>query len=134
MTNHHDLEFDLADRIRKAMRVAGLDQQTLASAIGVTGSAISGWVRAVSAPDLAMQGRIARATGVPMDWLVRGPGREPTPAEAAWMRQIAGVADDARRALADLEDALHEAGQRGPDSVQALADHLIDRLTAPKGT
>lgn len=132
MTDHR-LEFDLADRIRKSMRVAGLDQQTLAAAIGVTSSAISAWVRAVSAPDLDTQARIARATGVPMDWLVRGPGREPTPAEAAWMRQIAGVAEDARQALTDLEDALHEAGQRGPDSVQALADHLMDRLTSPRG-
>lgn len=128
------LEFDTADRIRKALRVAGMDQKQLATALGLTSSAVSVWVRGLGLPNLDTLHAVADACGVPRDWLVLGPGRTPTPAEEAWMRQIAGAAEETRIALLDLEDALHEAGQRGPSAVQSLADHLLDRLTAPKET
>lgn len=132
MTTDPRLEFDTSDRIRKALRVAKMDQKKLAAALGLTPGAVSVWVRGLGLPNLDTLHAVADTCGVPRDWLVYGPGRTPTPAEEAWMRQIATVADDTRQALADLEDALHEAGQRGPEAVQALADHLLDRLTAPR--
>lgn len=128
------LEFDTADRIRKALRVAGMDQKQLAATLGITSSAVSVWVRGLGLPNLDTLHAVADACGVPRDWLVLGPGRTPTPAEDAWMRQIAAAAEETRQALADLEDALHEAGNRGTGAVQALADYLLDRLTAPKET
>lgn len=126
------LEFDTADRIRKALRVAGMDQKQIAATLGLTPGAVSVWVRGLGLPNLDTLHAVADACGVPRDWLVLGPGRKPTPAEEAWMRQIAGAAEETRQALADLEDALHEAGERGPGAVQALADHLLDRLTTPR--
>lgn len=126
------LEFDTADRIRKALRVAGMDQKQLAAILGFSQATVSAWVRGYGLPNLDTLHAVADACGVPRDWLVLGPGRTPSPAEEAWMRQIATVADDARQSIADLEDALHEAGQRGPSVIQTLADHLLDRLTAPR--
>ena len=130
--NDPRLEFDTADRIRKALRVANMNQKDLAAALGLTHGAVSVWVRGIGLPNLDTLHAIADTCGVPRDWLVLGPGRTPTPAEEAWMRHITSAAEDTRTALNDLEDALHEAGNRGPAAVQALADHLLDRLTAPK--
>lgn len=127
------LEFDLADRIRKAMRVAGLDQTELGALVGVTGSAISTWTRGRHDPAPKYLERIASATGVPLPWLTNGPThRQPTPAEQAWMRQLASAAEETREALHDLHQALDEATQRGPDRIQTLATHLLDQLTQPE--
>lgn len=127
------LEFDLADRIRKAMRVSGLDQVELGALVGVSGSAVSGWARGKVTPAPHYVERIASATGVPLPWLTNGPThRQPTPAEQAWMRQLAAAAEETREALQDLHHALDEATQRGPDRIQTLATHLLDQLTQPE--
>lgn len=127
------LEFDLADRIRKAMRVARLDQTELGRIIGVTGSAISGWSRGNYTPGPEHLEAIAVATGVPLGWLAHGPDPRPlSPAEQAWMRQLASAAEETREALHDLHMALDEATQRAPEHVQNLAATLLDQLTTPR--
>lgn len=129
------LEFDLADRIRKAMRVSGLDQVELGALVGVSGSAVSGWARGKVTPAHHYVERIASATGVPLNWLTSGPApRQATPSEQAWMRQLASAADETREALQDLHMALDEATQRAPEHVQHLAAQLLDQITAPKET
>lgn len=131
--NDSRLEFDLADRIRKAMRVSGLDQVELGALVGVSGSAVSGWARGKVTPARHYIERIASATDVPLDWLLNGTSpRQPTPAEQAWMRQLAAVAEETREALDDLHAALDEATRRSPERIQHLATQLLDRLTTPR--
>lgn len=131
--NNSRLEFDLADRIRKAMRVSGLNQAELGALVGVSGSAVSEWARGKVTPARHHIERIASATDVPLDWLLNGTSpRQPTPAEQAWMRQLAAVAEETREALDDLHAALDEATRRSPERIQHLATHLLDQLTAPR--
>ena len=131
--NDSRLEFDLADRIRKAMRVSGLDQVELGALVGVSGSAVSGWSRGKVTPARHYIERIASATGVPLDWLLNGTSpRQPTPAEQAWMRQLAAAAEETREALDDLHAALDEATRRSPERIQHLATQLLDQLTTPR--
>lgn len=66
---------DLAERIKEAMRIAGLNQSELASAIGISTSAVSQWmtgqVKSLKAKTAA---RIAAVTGVSATWLASGEG------------------------------------------------------------
>lgn len=131
--NDSRLEFDLADRIRKAMRVSGLDQVELGALVGVSGSAVSGWARGKVTPAQHYVERIASATDVPLNWLLNGDTpRQPTPAEQAWMRQLTAAAEETREALDDLHAALDEATRRSPERIQHLAAQLLDQLTAPR--
>ena len=131
--NDSRLEFDLADRIRKAMRVSGLNQVELGALVGVTGSSVSGWASGKVTPAHHYVKRIASATDVPLDWLLNGtPPQQPTPAEQAWMRQLTAAAEETREALNDLHAALDEATRRSPERIQHLATQLLDQLTAPR--
>jgi SOS-response transcriptional repressor LexA len=66
---------DLAERIRESMRISGMNQSELASAIGISTSAVSQWmtgqVKSLKAKTAA---HIAATTGVSATWLASGEG------------------------------------------------------------
>lgn len=69
--------FDLADRIRKAREIHGWDIGEMADRLAVSRGSVSGWERRRHAPHHKNLQDIARATGVPLSWLL---GEEDIPA------------------------------------------------------
>lgn len=66
------LEFDLADRIRKAMRVRGIGVQEMADSLYVSRNTISNWINGHTTPAGPAMLGIAAITGVPLEWLKTG--------------------------------------------------------------
>lgn len=78
------LEFDQADRIRRALRIAGLPVSELADYLGVTRGTVSSWINGRISPSIQSLRLIALRTGVPYEWLRDGwaPwGSNPRPAD-----------------------------------------------------
>lgn len=72
-------EFDLADRMRKALRVSGWGVQDIASQIGVSRNTVSSWLNGRSVPNDEQLHLWAVYTRAPLEWLQRG--TVPTPPE-----------------------------------------------------
>jgi transcriptional regulator with XRE-family HTH domain len=64
--------FTIADRIRKAREVAGLDQHQLADVTGIARSTISNYERGSTKPSRAYVKSIGLATGVDHRWIWTG--------------------------------------------------------------
>jgi transcriptional regulator with XRE-family HTH domain len=64
-----DLEFDLGDRIRRALRVSGVSVQEMAEYLEVGRSSVSNWTSGRVTPDGRTLRLIAQRTGVPLEWL-----------------------------------------------------------------
>jgi transcriptional regulator with XRE-family HTH domain len=73
-------EFDLADRMRKALRVAGIGVQEMASYLGVARNTVSTWINGKIAPSTQTIRLWAIRCDVPYEWLRWGdfPGPEYT--------------------------------------------------------
>lgn len=65
-------EFDLSDRIRKAMRHAGYDYRGLADRIEVSKSSIGNWVNGATTPRRRDLRLLAEACNVDLEWLMFG--------------------------------------------------------------
>jgi transcriptional regulator with XRE-family HTH domain len=63
---------DLADRLRRARLLAGLEQAQLAAAMGVARTSISNYECGRTTPSAATFIHWAQATGTPLDWLAQG--------------------------------------------------------------
>ncbi len=72
MTTEVDLEFDLADRIRKALRVSGLGVGVIAERLEVNRNTIGNWINGHIHPSVQSLYAIATLTGVPFEWLKNG--------------------------------------------------------------
>lgn len=70
-------EFDLADRMRKALRASGVGVQEMADYLGVARNTVSTWINGRIEPSTQTKRLWALRTGVPFEWLERG---EVTPA------------------------------------------------------
>lgn len=68
----HIPTWDEADRIRKAMRDAGLGVQELADALEVSRTSVSNWINGRTSPRDRDIRAIARMTAVPPVWLRNG--------------------------------------------------------------
>lgn len=77
-------EWSLADRLIKARRWAGLEQEDLAADFGMTRQAISKWERGISVPRLVVIKQWAARCGVSLEWLLGQPvpSSSPPPATA----------------------------------------------------
>lgn len=65
----------MADRIRRARRVAGFSQEQLAGAVGVQRSSVAQWERAGGTrPSVDHLAQLAVATQVHFEWLATGRG------------------------------------------------------------
>lgn len=65
-------EWNLADRLGKARRHAGLKQADLAKYLGLSARAISGFELGVTQPRIAYLRGWAELCGVDLDWLANG--------------------------------------------------------------
>ena len=63
-------EWSLADRLVKARRWAGLEQEDLAADFGMTHQAISKYERGLSVPKLVVIKQWAARTNVSLEWLL----------------------------------------------------------------
>ncbi len=66
------LAWTVGERFRKARELIGLDQETMAAAVGVARKSISRWENNVSAPRRPVILSWALRTGVPYEWLLTG--------------------------------------------------------------
>jgi transcriptional regulator with XRE-family HTH domain len=69
---------ELGSRIAAARGTKGLNQTDLAHALGVASQAVWRWEQGRVTPTAARLVAIADATGVTLDWLLRGEGHGPT--------------------------------------------------------
>jgi transcriptional regulator with XRE-family HTH domain len=65
-------EFNLADRMRKAQREAGIGVQEMADQLGVQRGTVSRWINGVIRPSVPVLTLWAQMCGVSYDWLVNG--------------------------------------------------------------
>lgn len=65
-------EWDLTDRLRKSLRVAGLNTTEMAEYLGVQRTTINTWTSGRIKPSIATLRAWAMATGVPFEWLRDG--------------------------------------------------------------
>ena len=76
MTEAHDvgvdLQFDLADRMRKSLRIADLGVAEMAEYLGVSRNTVSTWINGRITPSVQTQRLWAIRTGVPLAWLQTG--------------------------------------------------------------
>lgn len=70
----HDsrLEFDVADRMRRALRVSGLSRQEIADTLEVAPNTVTNWINGHTAIKDRDLRPFAMATGVPFEWLKYG--------------------------------------------------------------
>ncbi|MGO3833998.1 MAG: helix-turn-helix domain-containing protein [Microbacteriaceae bacterium] len=72
LINPAQLEFDFADRLRKALRVSDMGPGELADSIEVHRNTISNWINGHAAPRPRDIRAVAEQTGVPLEWLLTG--------------------------------------------------------------
>lgn len=65
-------QFDLADRMRKALRISGVGAQEMADYLGVNRNTVSNWINGHHPPDKRTKRLWAMRTGVPFEWLDNG--------------------------------------------------------------
>ncbi len=74
-------EFDLADRMRKALRTSHVGVQEMADYLGVARNTVSTWINGKIQPSMQTVRLWALRTGVPYAWLKDGQTHEsPRPA------------------------------------------------------
>lgn len=66
------LEFDLADRMRRALRISGLGVQEMAEYLGVARTSVSNWINGRIVPSRQTLRLWSIRTGVPLEWLEAG--------------------------------------------------------------
>lgn len=81
-------EFDMADRLRKSARVAGLTNRQMASMLGVNESSVSGWINGAHRPSRQTLMVWSQMTDVDFRWLETGelPTTPPEGGDSAWAR------------------------------------------------
>lgn len=69
MTDLDTPVWTLGDRLRKAREHAGLNQQEMADALGVTRGTLAGYEHDVREPRRAVVVAVSQLTGVAVEWL-----------------------------------------------------------------
>ena len=71
------LEFDQADRLRRALRVSNVSVSDMADYLGVTRNTVSNWINGHTPPKSRDLRLFAMRTGVPYEWLESGISEDP---------------------------------------------------------
>lgn len=66
------LSFDLVDRLRKAMRIAGMTGGDIAEHLDVSRATVTNWINGHTKPRRRDLMAVAAVTGVPAVWLATG--------------------------------------------------------------
>lgn len=69
---HFAYEFDLADRMRKSLRVATMGVSEIASLIGVSRNTASNWINGRARPNCTQMSLWATYSHAPLHWLKTG--------------------------------------------------------------
>lgn len=67
-----DLEFDLSDRMRRAMRACGISRAEVAEELEVNPNSVSNWINGNTRPRRRDLRDFADLTGAPLEWLETG--------------------------------------------------------------
>lgn len=100
MTTHAVQEFaewDLADRMSKALRVSGVKVGDMADYLGMSRASVSNWINGRITPDTRTLRLFALRTGAPYEWLRTGAEPDDNGPEGGNVRPIdykAGVRGD----------------------------------------
>jgi transcriptional regulator with XRE-family HTH domain len=70
--NKSSLEFDLADRMRRALRVSDVSVQEMADYMHVSRNTVGNWINGRNVPRWRDLRDFAERTGVPLEWLETG--------------------------------------------------------------
>jgi transcriptional regulator with XRE-family HTH domain len=65
-------EFDLADRLRKSLRVSGVSVQAMAESLGVSRNTVGNWINGRGRPGREQLALWSALTGAPVSWLETG--------------------------------------------------------------
>jgi transcriptional regulator with XRE-family HTH domain len=65
-------EFDLADRLRKSLRVSGVSVGSMARSLGVSRNTVSNWINGRGEPRIEQLTIWAAITDAPLSWLETG--------------------------------------------------------------
>jgi transcriptional regulator with XRE-family HTH domain len=65
-------EFDLADRLRKSLRVSGVSVQAMAESLGVSRNTVGNWINGRGRPGREQLSLWSALTGAPLSWLETG--------------------------------------------------------------
>lgn len=66
------LTFDMADRLRKALRISGIGVGDMAHYLGVNRNSVTNWINGHNPPSKQTRRLWAIHTGVPLEWLETG--------------------------------------------------------------
>jgi transcriptional regulator with XRE-family HTH domain len=73
------LDFDMADRMRKAREVAGLDQRQMAETLSISRGSVSNYETRKTRPLPSILRAWAEACGVTVEWLTDATRQQRTP-------------------------------------------------------
>lgn len=113
-------DFDTADRIRRAMRVADVSVQELAEALEVNRNTIGNWINGRRSPKRRDLAAIALRTGFSIEWLETGKTPDPEP--------DGGLSES--RLSESNRRPIHYKSHRSPGRVAALAPIRDERRAA----
>jgi len=65
-------EWDLADRMRKSLRISGRSVQEMSDYLGVAPTTVSTWINGRHRPSRPVLRLWAMRCGVPLEWLLEG--------------------------------------------------------------
>lgn len=85
--------FDLADRLAKALRVAGMGNQEMADYLGVSRNTVSAYVNGRGEPKRAYLVLWALRTGVDLEWIETGRARRDSNSQPSDLESGAAVID-----------------------------------------
>lgn len=74
-----ELQWDLADRLRKSLRISGVTSNAMGEYLDLSRTSISAYINGRTHPDQRTLRLWALRTGVPLEWLEHGadPGDDP---------------------------------------------------------
>lgn len=102
--------FDLADRLRRSLRVSDIGVQEMADNLGVSRNTVSAWVNGRITPDTRSLQLWAVYTGAPLRWLETG--EEPRPEMAGALRGLPRL--DLNQRPSDYSNAQVKGTKYGP--------------------
>jgi transcriptional regulator with XRE-family HTH domain len=100
-------QFDMADRLRKALREADLSVQEIADYLGVSRNTVGAWINGRTVPNKASLMLWAMRTGVPFDWLRTGESPHPVDPDGG---EVVTAGGSSRSVLPRLDSNQKPAG------------------------
>jgi transcriptional regulator with XRE-family HTH domain len=122
-------------RIKVAIDQAKIKQKTLAQALGISESSVTGYVQGVSEPSATGFAQIAELTGRSIDWLITGQETEAdvlaklSPEQAAKVRSVLHTPDGTHKVTSSITPGWNnQLGQADLDLVKQVIEAVMEHL------